>query len=58
VSDDLYFEGDPSHDSVRRRMERLLAPTPRTVGKAAVAGVTAWGVWRLLRALMRKFYTH
>jgi hypothetical protein len=52
VSHELFFKGDPSTDSVRRHMERVLNdPRSRTIGKAAVAGAAAWGLWRLLRAL-------
>jgi hypothetical protein len=52
VSNELFFEGDPETDSTRRHMERVLsAPRPRTLQKAALAGVAAWGIWRLLRAL-------
>jgi len=52
VSNELFMKGDPSTDSVRRHMERVLNdPRSRTLGKAAVAGATAWGVWRLLRAI-------
>jgi len=52
VSNEVFLKGDPSTDSVRRHMERLLNdPRSRNVGKAALAGATAWGIWRLLRAI-------
>jgi len=52
VSTEIFMKGDPSSDSVRRHMERVLNdPRSRTLGKAAVAGATAWGVWRLLRLI-------
>jgi len=52
VSNEVFLKGDPSTDSVRRHMERVLNdPRSRRLGKAAVAGATAWGVWRLLRAM-------
>jgi hypothetical protein len=52
VSHEVFLKGDPSTDSVRRHMERVINdPRSRTIGKAAVAGVTAWGIWRLLRVL-------
>jgi len=48
----VFLKGDPSVDSVRRHMERVLNdPRSRRLGKAAVAGVTVWAVWRLLRAI-------
>jgi hypothetical protein len=51
VRDEVFLKGDPSTDSIRRHMERVLnAPASRTVGKAAVAGAAAWGIWRILRA--------
>jgi len=51
-NNEVFLKGDPSVDSVRRHMERVLNdPRSRRLGKAAVAGVTAWGVWRLLRAI-------
>jgi len=51
-NNEVFLKGDPSVDSVRRHMERVLNdPRSRMVGKAAVAGATAWGIWRLLRAL-------
>lgn len=52
MSNELSFEGDPETDSTRRQMERLLStPSRSTMKKAAVAGVTAWGLWRLFRLL-------
>ena len=52
VSNEVFMKGDPSTDSVRRHMERVLNdPRSITIGKAAVAGATAWGLWRLLRAI-------
>ncbi|MFN7917912.1 MAG: hypothetical protein U0Q55_21370 [Vicinamibacterales bacterium] len=52
MSNELSFEGDPETDSTRRQMERLLnQPSRGTVKKAAVAGATAWGLWRLFRLL-------
>jgi hypothetical protein len=52
VSHDVFLKGDPDTDSVRRHMERVLNdPRSRKIGKAAVAGAAAWGVWRLLQAL-------
>jgi hypothetical protein len=52
VSNEVFLKGDPSTDSVRRHMERVLNdPRSRRLGQAAVAGATAWGVWRLLRAI-------
>ena len=51
VDEQIILKGDPARDSVRRHMERVLnAPTSRTLGKAAVAGAAAWGLWRVLRA--------
>ena len=52
VFNEVFLKGDPSTDSVRRHMERMLNdPRSRRLGKAAVAGAAAWGVWRLLRAI-------
>jgi hypothetical protein len=52
VTQDVFLKGDPSTDSVRRHMERMLNnPRSRTLGKAAVAGAAAWGIWRLWRAI-------
>ena len=52
VFNEVFLKGDPSTDSVRRQMERLLDdPRSRRLGKAAVAGAAVWGVWRLLRVI-------
>ena len=52
MSDDVYFEGDPEHDSARRHLERVLkggAPRRRWPWIAAIAaGGGAWVLWRAL----------
>jgi hypothetical protein len=49
MSDDYYFDGDPSTDSARRHLERVLREPPRRRRwpwiLAAVAGATAWYFW-------------
>ena len=49
-----YFEGDPSTDSRRRRLERLLKEPPKEISRwswvaAVVAGGGAWYFWRLVQ---------
>ena len=53
MSDQLHFEGDPATDSARRHLQRVLAPEqPRKNWLLALAaGGTAWGVWRVVRAM-------
>jgi hypothetical protein len=49
MSDDLYFDGDPSTDSTRRQLERVMKDEPRrrrwpwVVG--SLAAVAAWYFW-------------
>jgi hypothetical protein len=50
MSDNYYFDGDPSTDSARRRLERILKEPPQRRRRwpwvlAAAAGVTAWYFW-------------
>ncbi len=50
MSDQIYFSGDPSQDSARRHMERVLAQpqTRRWQFLAALfAGGTAFTLWRV-----------
>jgi hypothetical protein len=52
VTSELFFEGDPGRDSVRRHMERVLSnPKAATLGKVAIAGAAGWSLWRLFRIL-------
>jgi hypothetical protein len=50
MSDSIYFEGDPSQDSARRHMERVLKE-PQTrkwpLLAALFAGGTAFTLWRV-----------
>jgi hypothetical protein len=57
VTNEVFLKGDPSTDSVRRQMERMLNdPRSRQLGKAAVAGAAAWGMWRLFRVIKPLFW--
>jgi hypothetical protein len=50
---DVYFDGDPEHDSRRRHMERVLKSGPggpprrRWPWVLAIVGGGAWAAWRL-----------
>jgi hypothetical protein len=53
MSDQIYFSGDPSTDSARRHLERVLSGEQRQRWgwvAAAMAGATAWSLWRVRRA--------
>jgi hypothetical protein len=54
MSDDqIYFSGDPSTDSARRHLERVLyAPQRQRWGwvAAVMAGATAFTMWKVRRA--------
>lgn len=50
MSENYYFDGDPSTDSARRHLERVLKEPPHGHRKwpwvlAAVAGTAAWYFW-------------
>jgi len=47
-----FFDGDPAVDSTRRRLERLLNPPRRRTWTLALVGAaSAWGLFRVGRAL-------
>lgn len=54
MADDLYFDGDPEHDSRRRHLERVIKggpPRRRWPWVVAIAaGGGAWALWRVLGA--------
>lgn len=50
MSENYYFDGDPSTDSARRHLERVLKDSPQRRRKwpwviAAIAGAGAWYFW-------------
>jgi hypothetical protein len=54
MDDNYYFEGDPSTDSARRHLERVLKGEPKVRTRwgwaaALLAGGGAWYLWRLLQ---------
>jgi hypothetical protein len=53
MADEVYFEGDPEHDSARRHMERVLKGDPPRrrwpwIAAIAAGGGGAWVLWRVL----------
>ena len=57
MSDNLYFDGDPSKDSARRHMERVLKSPERAPRwpwvLAALGSGGVWMLWRSARAAAR-----
>ena len=54
--DDVYFDGDPEHDSRRRHLERVLKggpPRRRWPWVLAILGGGAWTAWRMMQSPKR-----
>ena len=52
MDEDVYFDGDPAHDSRRRHLERVIkgGPPPRRWPWVVLAaGGGAWAFWRLIQ---------
>lgn len=54
MAEDVYFDGDPEHDSRRRHLERVIKGGPPRRRwpwvVALAAGGGAWALWRVLGA--------
>ena len=53
MADDVYFDGDPAHDSRRRHLERVIKGEQRRRWPWIVA-IAAGGAWALWRTLHRR----
>ena len=53
MSDEVYFDGDPEHDSARRHLERVLKGAPprrRWPWVLAILGGGARAAWRMMQS--------